>query len=63
MKSKELKKMSEKELQKLLEEKQKAVRQFRFDITGSKVKNVKEGGSIRKDVARILTELSLRETN
>lgn len=60
MKSNELKKMSEKELAKLLTEKQKAVRQFRFDVSGSKVKNLKEGGNIRKDVARILTELSLR---
>jgi ribosomal protein L29 len=63
MKSNELKKLSDKELAKLLDEKQKAVRQFRFDITGSKVKNLKEGGNTRKDVARILTELSLRAAN
>lgn len=55
--------MSDKELAKLLDEKQKAVRQFRFDITGSKVKNLKEGGNTKKDVARILTELSLRAAN
>ncbi len=63
MKSNELKKLSDKELAKLLDEKQKAVRQFRFDITGSKVKNLKAGGNSRKDVARILTELSLRAAN
>ena len=63
MKSNELKKLSDKELMKLLDEKQKAVRQFRFDITGSKVKNLKEGGNTKKDVARILTELSLRGAN
>jgi ribosomal protein L29 len=63
MKSNELKKLSDKELAKLLDEKQKAVRQFRFDITGSKVKNLKEGGNTRKDVARILTELSLHAAN
>ena len=63
MKSNELKKLSDKELHKMLEEKRKAVRQFRFDVTGSKVKNLKEGGNTRKDVARILTELSLRDTN
>lgn len=63
MKSNELKKLSDKELAKLLDEKQKAVRQFRFDITGSKVKNLKEGANSRKDVARILTELSLRGAN
>ena len=63
MKSNELKKLSDKELHKMLDEKQKAVRQFRFDITGSKVKNIKEGGNSKKDVARILTELSLRAAN
>ena len=63
MKSNELKKLSDKELAKLLDEKQKAVRQFRFDITGSKVKNLKAGGNSRKDVARILTELTLRAAN
>jgi ribosomal protein L29 len=63
MKSNELKKLSDKELIKLLDEKRKAVRQFRFDITGSKVKNLKEGGSTRRDVARILTELTLRGSN
>ena len=61
MKTKEIKKLSERELVKLLDEKRKAVRQFRFDVTGSKVKNLKEGGNIRKDVARILTELTSRE--
>jgi ribosomal protein L29 len=63
MKSKELKKLSDKELAKLLDEKQKSARQFRFDVTGSKVKNLKEGKNAKKDVARILTELSLRATN
>lgn len=53
--------MSDKELEKLLEEKQAAARQFRFDIAGSKVKNLKEGSNAKKTVARILTELKLRE--
>lgn len=61
MKNTEIKKLSDKELVKLIEEKRKAVRQFRFDVSGSKVKNLKEGGNTRKDVARLLTELSLRE--
>jgi ribosomal protein L29 len=63
MKFNDIQKLSDKELIKLLEEKRKAVRQFRFDITGSKVKNIKEGGNMRKDVARILTELNKRTTN
>ena len=63
MKNNELKKLSDKDLLKMLEEKRKAVRQFRFDVTGSKVKNLKEGGTIKKDVARILTELTSRDAN
>ena len=63
MKNNEIKKLSHKELLKTLDEKRKAVRQFRFDITGSKVKNLKEGETIKKDVARILTELTLRDAN
>ncbi len=63
MKNNEIKKLSDKELLKMLDEKRKAVRQFRFNVTGSKVKNLKEGGSIKKDVARILTEITLRDAN
>lgn len=60
MKNKEIQKLGDKELVKLLEEKRATVRQFRFDISGSKVKNIKDGGNSKKDVARILTELSIR---
>jgi len=56
----EITKRSDKELEKLLFDKRAAVRQFRFDITGSKAKNLKEGTNLRKDVARIMTELSTR---
>ena len=45
------------ELQKLLLEKQEALRHFRFDISGSKVRNVKEGRNLRKDIARIKTKM------
>ncbi|OGZ07129.1 MAG: 50S ribosomal protein L29 [Candidatus Lloydbacteria bacterium RIFCSPLOWO2_01_FULL_50_20] len=60
MKMNDINKQSDKELEKLLADKRAAIRQFRFDISGSKAKNLKEGANIRKDVARILTELSLR---
>ena len=63
MKTTELRKLSDKELAKLLEEKRSAVRQFRFDVTGSKVKNIKEGGNARRTVARIVTELGARSAN
>ena len=45
------------ELNKVLAEKRKALQTFRFNISGSKVKNVKEGITLRKDIARILTTL------
>lgn len=48
------------DLQKLLAEKREALRLFRFGISGSKLKNVKEGKGLRKEIARILTELNSR---
>jgi ribosomal protein L29 len=61
MKMKDIKKQSDKELAKLLSEARAAVRQFRFNVTGSKVKNIKEGANAKRLVARILTELNLRK--
>lgn len=46
------------ELKKLLSEKRAALESFRFNISGSKVKNIKESKNTRRDVARILTELN-----
>ena len=60
MKIKEIKEKQDKELHKLLEEKRKSLRIFRFGISGSKVKNVKEGRDTKKDIARILTEIHER---
>ena len=48
------------ELKKLLVEKRKAIHDFRFAFAGGKVKNVKEGRVARKDIARILTAISLQ---
>lgn len=50
----------EQELQKLLLEREEALREFRFGMSGGKIKNIKLGKEIRKDIARILTELSAR---
>jgi len=61
MKYTEIKKLSDKELLQSLEEKRAAVRQFRFDMTGSKVKNIKEGSNARRAVAQILTEMTSRK--
>jgi ribosomal protein L29 len=62
-KTNEFKKLSLTELTKTLNEKRLSVRQFRFDITGSKVKNIKDGANMRKEVARILTEINKRHAN
>jgi ribosomal protein L29 len=49
---------TEKELQTLLSEKGLALRAFRFNVAGSNVRNVKEGRTLRKDIARIQTIFS-----
>lgn len=55
MEMKELIKKTNTELQKLLEEKRKALSDFKFQIAGSKIKNVREGRKIKKEIAQILT--------
>ena len=50
------------DLSKLVAEKREALRVFRFGGAGAKTKNVKEGLAIRKDVARILTALSAKNS-
>lgn len=57
---KELKNKTPQELKKLIEEKREIIRNFRFGSTGSKVKNVKLNRTTKKEIARIMTELSLR---
>ncbi len=51
---------TELDLTKLAGEKRKALQAFRFGSAGSKTKNVKEGLNLRKDIARIMTELNSR---
>jgi len=58
---KDLNKKTEKDLHKMLNEKRETLRKFRFGSSGSKSKNVKEGSNVKKEVARILTELRIRE--
>ncbi|MEX0933920.1 MAG: 50S ribosomal protein L29 [Candidatus Paceibacterota bacterium] len=58
-----MKKLNEKkdtELVKILSEKRKALRLFRFSISGGKAKNTKEGMRLKKDIAQILTERNAR---
>lgn len=49
------------DLHKELGEKREALRKFRFDVSGSKIKNVKEALALRKGIARILTILRTRK--
>ncbi|TSC70270.1 MAG: hypothetical protein CEO12_474 [Parcubacteria group bacterium Gr01-1014_46] len=58
MKNKDIVKKNTKELHTLLGEKKLALRDFRFSVSGSNVRNVKEGKMAKKDIARILTVLN-----
>ncbi len=51
---------SEKDLVKELGERREALRVIRFNVAGSKTKNVKEVKGLKKEVARILTEINSR---
>lgn len=50
------------DLAKLVSEKREALRTFRFGAAGAKTKNVKEGATIRKDIARIMTVMTSKKT-
>lgn len=58
MKPKDIKDKNKDDLLNLLKTKRDDLHNFRFGIAGSKKRNVKEGKSIRKDIARILTILN-----
>jgi ribosomal protein L29 len=49
---------AENELRKELIEKRGKLRDFRFAMAGSKVKNNREGRQLRREIAQILTELA-----
>ncbi len=55
MKYSDISKMSTAELNKELSGAREKLREFRVGMTGSRVKNVKEGRVLRKNIARILT--------
>ena len=58
---KDLKNKTEQELQGQLTEKREALRTFRFDISGSKTRNVKVGKGLRREIAQLLTEVQGRK--
>ncbi|OGG44450.1 50S ribosomal protein L29, partial [Candidatus Kaiserbacteria bacterium RIFCSPHIGHO2_01_FULL_48_10] len=49
---------SPEDLQKLLNELQADLREFRFGMSGGRTKNVKKARAIRADIARVHTILS-----
>ncbi|HEY4516123.1 MAG TPA: 50S ribosomal protein L29 [Candidatus Paceibacterota bacterium] len=61
MKTKDIKKnikgKSATELNDLLAQKKVALRDFRFGLAGSKSRNIKEGRGLKRDIARVKTEL------
>ncbi len=46
------------ELERLVADNREKLRTFRFAMAGGKTKNMKAGKAARKEIARILTELS-----
>lgn len=58
MKKTTYKNQSPQDLAKALYEKREALRVLRFGVAGSKAKNVKEASNLRKEIARIMTELN-----
>ena len=61
MKAVELKKKTNKELNKLLIENKERLRSLRFDLASGRVKNVREIRNLKKGIARILTLIKLQE--
>ncbi len=57
MKAKELLQKSISELNKDLEDLQKNLQSFKFDLSGGKLKNVRQIRKTKKDIARINTVL------
>ena len=45
------------DLHKIIKDKKESLRNFRFGIAGTKIRNVKEGRSLKKDIARAETRL------
>ena len=53
----DIKNKTKEELENLVKDKREALKNFRFGVSGSRVKNVKEARTTRREVARALTLL------
>ena len=58
MKAIELKEQAEEELKKLLQEKQARLVKIKFGVASKQHKNYKEIADVKKDIARIKTQLN-----
>ena len=63
MKAKEIADKTKEELLKLLNEKKGSLDKFRFDIGFGKNKNVKQGSTLKKEIARILTTINQKKND
>lgn len=60
MKKSEYASWSVEDIQKEIAQMREALRVFRFGEAGSRTRNVREGRKLRRDIARLLTELRAR---
>lgn len=56
-----IKTQSTEELLRTVAEKRETLRVFRFGGAGSRVRNVREGRNVRREIAQILTEVQSRK--
>lgn len=63
MKGQDLVRKTDTDLTKMLREKRENYRNFRFNISGSKTRDVKSGMKVRREIAQILTELNRRKSS
>jgi ribosomal protein L29 len=57
----ELTSWSVEDLQKEIAKKRESLRTFRFGEAGTRTRNVREGRTLRKEIARLLTEMNSRK--
>lgn len=60
MNMQDLKKKTRGEIEKAIIDARESLRVFRFGAAGSRTRNVKEGRTTRRSIARMLTELRAR---
>ncbi len=53
----DIKNKTKEALEAMIKEKREALKDFRFGVSGSRVKNVKEARTTKKDIARAITLL------